>query len=170
MPKTNINNMTWIGYKPIATLLISILHPFYVSVIDIDHNTKESSLEISVRTFTTDLENRLEKEYNVKLDLSDPKQKAKAEQYINLYVQKRLALTANGDKGKMDFVGFEIQKESTWSYFEIKNVSQLKQLDVFCEILFGIDDSQINIIHAKTNGKTKSYELPAPKNKTSFTF
>ena len=168
--KTNIINMTWIGYKPLATLLISILHPFYVSVIDMNHNSKEASLEISVRTFTTDLEARIEKEYNVKLDLSDAKQKAKAEQYINLYVQKRLALTTNGARGKMELVGFEIQKESTWSYFEIKNVSQLKQLDVFCEILFGIDDSQINILHAKVNGQTKSYELAAPKNKTSFTF
>ncbi|MEK0422876.1 MAG: hypothetical protein RLZ95_786, partial [Bacteroidota bacterium] len=37
-------------------------------------------------------------------------------------------------------------------------------------ILFGIDPSQINIIHAKTNGQTKSYELAAPKNRTSFTF
>lgn len=162
--------MTWIGYKPLATLLISLLHPFYVSVIDINHNNKEASIEISVRTFTTDIENRLEKEYNVKLDLSDPKQKAKAETYINLYVQKRLALSANGIKAKMEFVGYEIQKESTWSYFEIKNITQLKQLDVFCEILFGIDPSQINIIHAKTNGQTKSYELAAPKNRTSFTF
>ena len=162
--------MTWIGYKPFATFLIALLHPFYVSVIDMNHNSKDATIEISVRTFTADLENRLEKEYNVKLDLADPKQKAKAEQYINLYVQKRLALTANGSKGKMGYVGFEIQKESTWSYFEIKNVSQLKQLDVFCEILFGIDASQINILHAKTNGQTKSYELPAPKNKTSFTF
>ena len=65
--------MTWIGYKPFATFLIALMHPFYVSVIDINHNNKEASLEISVRTFTTDLENRLEKEYNVKLDLSDPK-------------------------------------------------------------------------------------------------
>jgi hypothetical protein len=162
--------MTWIGYKPLATLLISLLHPFYVSVIDINHNNEEASIEISVRTFTTDIENRLEKEYNVKLDLSDPKQKAKAETYINLYVQKRLALSANGTKAKMEFVGYEIQKESTWSYFEIKNITQLKQLDVFCEILFGIDPSQINIIHAKTNGQTKSYELAAPKNRTSFTF
>jgi hypothetical protein len=162
--------MTWIGLKPLTTLLIAFLHPFYVSVIDINHNDKEASLEISVRTFTTDLETRLENEYHVKLDLGDPKQKAKAEEYINLYVQKRLALTTNGVKGKMDFIGFEIQKESTWSYFEIKNVKQLKQLDVFCEILFGIDPQQINIIHAKASGQKKSYELTAPKNKTTFSF
>ena len=162
--------MTWIGIKPLTTLLIALMHPFYVSVIDINHNDKEASLEMSVRTFTTDLETRLEAEYNVKLDLSDPKQKAKAEEYINLYMQKRMALSANGVKGKMDFIGFEIQKESTWSYFEIKNVKQLKQLDVFCEILFGIDPQQINIIHAKANGQRKSFELTAPKNRTQFVF
>lgn len=162
--------MTWIGIKPLTTLIFALLHPFYVSVIDINHNEKEASIEISVRTFTTDLETRLEEEYHVKLDLDDPKQKTKAEQYINLYVQKRLALNANGVKSKMDFIGFEIQKESTWSYFEIKNIKQLKQLEVFCEILFGIDASQINIIHAKANGQRKSFELSAPKNKTQFTF
>lgn len=162
--------MTWIGIKPLTTLFIALMHPFYVSVIDINHNDKEASLEMSVRTFTTDLETRLEAEYNVKLDLSDPKQKAKAEEYINLYMQKRMALSANGVKGKMDFIGFEIQKESTWSYFEIKNVKQLKQLDVFCEILFGIDPQQINIIHAKANGQRKSFELTAPKNRTQFIF
>jgi hypothetical protein len=162
--------MPWIGLKPLATFFIALLHPFYVSVIEINHNDKEASLELSVRTFTTDLETRIENEYHVKLDLADPKQKTKAEEYINLYIQKRLALTANGSKCKMDFIGFEIQKESTWSYLEIKNVKQLKQLDVFCEILFGIDPSQINIIHAKANGQKKSYELIAPKNKTSFNF
>ena len=162
--------MTWIGIKPLTTLLFALLHPFYVSVIDINHNEKEASIEISVRTFTTDLETRIQEEYHVKLDLADPKQKAKADQYINLYVQKRLALSSNGAKFNMDYVGFEIQKESTWSYYEIKNVKQLKQLEVFCEILFGIDPQQINIIHVKANGQKKSFELTAPKNKTQFNF
>jgi hypothetical protein len=162
--------MAWIGIKPIALFIISLLHPFYVSVIDINHNDKEAVIEISVRTFTADLETRIEKEYNVKLDLADPKQKEKAEQYIQLYIQKKLILSPNGVKGKMDFIGFEIQKESTWSYFEINNIKQLKQLDVFCEILFGIDPAQINIIHAKTSGQRKSFELASPKNKTSFSF
>ena len=162
--------MTWIGYKPFATFLIALLHPFYVSVIDMNHNSKDATIEISVRTFTADLENRLEKEYNVKLDLADPKQKAKAEQYINLYVQKRLALTANGSKGKMEYVGFEIQKESTWTYFEIKNIKQLSQLNVLCEVLFGVNDQQINIFHVNAKGVRKSYELIYPKNTTQFNF
>ena len=122
--------MLFIGIKPIMTALVAIMHPFFISVIDIDHNEKEASLEISVRTFTDDLEKMMEKEYNVTLDLSQPNQKEKAEDYINKYIQQKIKLSTNGTKSNLEFVGFEIQKESTWSYFEVKNVKQLKQLNI----------------------------------------
>ncbi len=162
--------MLLIGMKPLMTAILAIMHPFFISVVEIDHNEKEASLEISVRTFTDDLEKMIAKEYNVKLDLTQTSQKEKAEVYINKYIQEKIAISANGVKSNFQFVGFEIQKESTWSYFEIKNVKQLKQLNIFCELLFGIDPQQINIIHVKTGGKRKSYELAAPKNSTQFLF
>ena len=112
----------------------------------------------------------IQKEFNVKLDLNQANQKEQANKYINLYMQKKLTLQAGGVKYKMDFVGYEIQKESTWSYFEIKEVKQLKQLTIFCEILFGIDPNQINIIHTTVGGVRKSYELATPKNTTQFYF
>jgi hypothetical protein len=112
----------------------------------------------------------IQKEFNVKLDLSQANQKEQANKYINLYMQKKLALQAGSVKYKMDFVGFEIQKESTWSYFEIKDVKQVKQLNVFCEILFGIDPNQINILHTTVGGVRKSFELTTPKNTTQFNF
>lgn len=162
--------MTLIGIKPLMTAFIALLHPFFISVVDISHNEKEASLEISVRTFTDDLEKMIDREYNVKLDLSQASQKEKANTLINQYIQKKLALTNNGVKSNLEFVGFEIQQESTWSYFEVKNVRQLKQLKVFCEILFGIDKQQINIIHVKSGGVRKSFELATPNNSTVFNF
>jgi len=73
-------------------------------------------------------------------------------------------------KANLDYVGFEIQKESTWTYFEIKNIKQLSQLNVFCEVLFGVNDQQINIFHVNAKGNRKSYELIYPKNTTQFNF
>ena len=162
--------MLLIGMNPLMTAILAIMHPFFISVVEIDHNEKEASLEISVRAFTDDLEKMIAKEYNVKLDLTQASQKEKGEEYINKYIHKKIAISANGLKSDFTFVGFEIQKESTWSYFEIKNVKQLKQLSIFCELLFGIDPQQINIIHVTTGGKRKSYELAAPKNSTQFLF
>jgi hypothetical protein len=162
--------MAWIGLKHWMLWMLTAMHPFFISVVEIEHNAKEASIEISVRTYTDDLEKMIQKEFNVKLDLSQANQKEKADAYIQQYLQKKLALRANGVSTKMDFVGYEVQKESTWSYFEIKQVKQLKQLNVFCEILFGVDPNQINIIHVNSGGQRKSYELATPKNTTQFNF
>ena len=80
--------MSWISFKPLMTWMIAFFHPFFISVIDINHNEKEAIVEISVRTFTDDLEKMMAKEYNVKLDLTQPSQKAKADALINQYIQK----------------------------------------------------------------------------------
>jgi hypothetical protein len=162
--------MNWICFKPLATWMIALFHPFFISVIDINHNEKEAIVEISVRTFTDDIEKMIAKEFNVKLDLAQASQKAKADALINQYIQKKIALSSNGTKLQLDYIGFEIQSESTWSYFEVKNVKQLKQLQVFCELLFGINPQQINIIHVKSAGQRKSFELTSPKNTTQFIF
>jgi hypothetical protein len=162
--------MAWIGLKHWMVWMLTAMHPFYISVVEIEHNAKDATIEISARTYTDDLEKMIQKEFNVKLDLSQANQKEQANKYINLYMQKKIALQVDGVKYKMDFVGYEIQKESTWSYFEIKEVKQVKQLNLFCELLFGVDPNQINIIHTTVGGVRKSYELASPNNTTQFNF
>ncbi|NCW12651.1 MAG: hypothetical protein EBV82_05700 [Chitinophagia bacterium] len=162
--------MSWISFKPFFTTILALLHPFFVSVIEINHNEKEATLEISVRTFTNDLEKMIQAETNTSIDVSQPAQKKKADALIAAYLTKRLNLKSNGIKCNLEYIGFEIQKESTWTYFEVKNVKQLKQLEVLCEVLFGINNQQINIIHVTHKGERKSYELIYPKNTTQFNF
>ncbi len=162
--------MSLIGIKPLASLFIAVMHPFFVSVIDINHNEKEATIEISVRCFTNDLEKMIAADTKTTIDLSAPSQKNKGDALLKAYLTKRLNLSVNGNKSTLDYVGFEIQKESTWTYFEIKNIKQLSQLNVLCEILFGVNDQQINIFHVNAKGVRKSYELIFPKNTTQFNF
>ena len=162
--------MTLIGIKPLASLFIAVMHPFFVSVIDVNHNEKEATIEISVRCFTNDLEKMIATETKNTINLSGPSQKNKADALLKAYLTKRLNLAVNGNKSNLEYLGFEIQKESTWTYFEIKNIKQLSQLNVLCEVLFGINDQQINIFHVNAKGVRKSYELIYPKNTTQFNF
>jgi hypothetical protein len=162
--------MLLVGWNTLFTAMFTLLHPFFVSVIDINHNEKEASIEISVRCFTTDLEKMIAAETKNTIDLSQSSQKSKADALIKAYLTKKLSLSVNGSKTNLEYVGFEIQKESTWTYFEIKNIKQLSQLNVFCEVLFGVNDQQINIFHVSAKGSRKSYELIYPKNTTQFNF
>jgi hypothetical protein len=154
----------------LTVAFISLLHPFYVSVIDINHNTKSSSLEMSIRVFTPDLEQTLQKYSSTKVDIANPKDMAILDKQINTYITQKIQLKVNGLPATLSYIGHEIQNESVWVFVEIPKVSQLKKLDINCNLLYDYKDLQSNIFHLKSNGNEKSYKLDYPKTNISFDF
>ena len=157
-------------FQWLSISLIALLHPFYVSVIDINHNTKDESVEMSIRIFTQDLEATLQKYSTTKIDMVHPTNKLLLDKQINDYIKQKLQLKMNGQTVTMQYVGYEIQLESVWIYFEVPKIKQLKKLDVNCTILYDFQNIQSNIFHVKANGTEKSYKLDYPKNTTVFDF
>ncbi len=151
------------------TGVIALLHPFYVSVIEIQHNAKDNNIDISVRIFTEDLETTLKK-INTKIDLIHPIDQSLNNQLINNYITKKLQIKIDGKIYPLHYVGYELQQESIWSYFDIPNISALKKIEVDCSVLYDFETNQINIIHVKEKGIEKSYKLDYPKTNASFDF
>jgi hypothetical protein len=149
---------------------MSLLHPFFVSVIDITHNTKDKEVEISVRIFTDDFENVLKKQTTAKVDLLHPTDKAAVDKLISNYINSKLQIKVDGKVLQLKYIGYEQQKESTWAYFEVDNVSSVKKVEVNCNLLYEYQQQQMNIFHVKVNGTEKSYKLDNPKTSTSFEF
>lgn len=145
-------------------------HPFFVSVVQIDQNTKEKSLEVSVRIFAEDFEATLKKFGNTKIDLQHPTDKAVVDKLITTYIQSKLQLKVDGKPVTMHYIGYEQRLESIWVYLEVDNVSSLKKLDVNCNLLYEFEQKQSNIIHVKAAGCDKSFKLDNPKASTSFEF
>ncbi len=52
--------------------LLSLLHPFYVSVTEVRHNEKSRALEVSTRIFYDDLEEALASASRTKVDILKP--------------------------------------------------------------------------------------------------
>lgn len=157
-------------FQWIFTAILSVLHPFYVSVIEISHHTKEATAELSIRVFTDDLEKTLQKHSSIKVDLTQPKNRALMDQQLNEYISKHLGIKINGKPVKANYVGYEIIQESVWCYFEITDVHSLNTLEVECSILYDFERSQVNIIHAKSKGLEKSYKLNFPEQFAKFNF
>ena len=149
---------------------IAIFHPFYISVVDILHNPKESAVEISVRIFTEDLEKNLKKYTTQKIDFNNPGDKKVLDKEINHYLSQHLQLIINGQSVKLQYLGFEIQKESIWTYYEVEKIKEINNLEILCSILYDFDKSQSNIFHVKSKGIEKSTKLDNPKNIAIFSF
>src|SRR5215467_8661287 len=78
-------------FKKISPALDSN-HPYYVSVVEINHNAKDKTLEISCKIFTNDFEETLEKNYKTKVDLVNPADKGAMDKLVSDYLKKRLSI------------------------------------------------------------------------------
>ncbi len=148
----------------------ALLHPLFVSVTEINHNSHDKTLEISCKSFTDDLEKAIEKSANIKLDLFNVKDKPAAEKAITDYIKKHLVLKVDGKPVQMEFVGFERESEATWSYFQVNNVPSVKKIEISDNILFEASNDQINLLHVTVNGNRKSTKLDFPNSHASFEF
>jgi len=149
---------------------LSIFHPFYVSVTEINHNAKTQSVEISCRMFYDDLEHVLEKQYRTQLDIVHPKNKEQLNQLINDYVHKHLLIKVDGKLLNPAYVGFEIQEDGAWAYLEVKGISKAQKIEVHDDLLFTEHPEQINMLHVTVNGERKSTKLDNPDTNASFMF
>ena len=136
----------------------SLKHPFYISVIDIKHDAKQHTLNISVKLFTNDIEEALKKTTSKSIDLLNPKNKAEMEIELMNYIKKRLSILVNNKATSIDFIGFEREEDAIWAYLEVKKVAIPKNIIINTKLLYDFLPQQSNIIHAEVNGAKKKQQ------------
>jgi hypothetical protein len=146
------------------------LHPFHMSVFEINHNEKTKAIEITCKIISEDLESILRTKNGVAVDLAAVKDQEKNEKMINTYIQANLSLKLDGNPAVMKMVGYEKEKESVYAYFEIANVPSVKKIEVKNAVLFDLSTDQANIVHVVVGGKRQSKKLNYPEQGLTFDF
>ena len=152
-------------YKWLLIPLICLLmagkpapHPFHVSVIEINHNAADKTLEISCKIFTDDFEKILAKNYQRKVDLINPSDKAPMDSLVKKYILSHLVISAN-DK-----------PEAAYSYIEVENIPVLNKIGISTNIMYDQFEDQVNIMHVIVNGNRKSTKLNFPETEAEIVF
>ncbi|MFT3683136.1 MAG: hypothetical protein QM791_22945 [Ferruginibacter sp.] len=172
--------MAFMGYKWLFFFLMSFqaskpapvsnIHPFFVSVTQIEHNAKEQTLEVSCKIFTDDFEKTLRLHYKDKIDLLDEKMKNVMNPLVSGYILQHFSIKADDKPVQLKFIGFEQQEEGIVSYFEAGNVLSPKKITVFNNLLYEYQETQTGIIHVTVNGKRQSTKLENPASTGEFSF
>ena len=162
--------MANILYQWLVVACTAVVHPFFVSMTDINYNENAKSLEISVRIFTDDFENTLRKYHTEKIDILHPADKEAMNGYVRDYIQQHLQLKINDKTVQLSFVGYEQQSESIWSYFEVNNVDTVNKVSIVNTLLHDYNTNQINMMHVKVKDKEQSEKLNYPEKEAVFGF
>lgn len=144
------------------------LHPYYMSVTEIEYKQAEKEIQVACKIFTDDLEEALKKEFAKKVDMVNPAQKKENEQLLQRYLQKHLKLQLDNKAVVLEFFGFEEEGEAIWIYMLANNAAAFKSAVVFNDVLYSYRNEQINIIHFKNKGERKSYRLNYPDSQVTF--
>jgi hypothetical protein len=146
------------------------LHPFHVSVVEVNHNATDKTLEISCKIFTDDFEKVLAKNYNAKVDLINPPNKAAMDTLVKKYVFSHLSVSADGKPVKLLYVGFEREAEAVYSYVQADNIPSVKKIDMTNKLMHDLFIDQINLMHVIVGGNRKSTKLDYPETQATFSF
>ena len=157
-------------YKWLIIGAFNLVHPFFVSVTEVNHNAKDKTLEISCKMFLDDTEKTLKKQLNTTVELASPKEPKKAQQLVSDYVKKHLQIKIDGKPVTIEFVGYEVEGASIWSYFQVNNISEVHKIDFTNTILYELYDTEISIMHAQVGGNKKSSRITNPESVASFEF
>lgn len=161
------------------TLLLSLLlagwnmflHPFFVSVVDINHNAEQAALETSIRIFTDDFENTLRQRFpGKKIDLYRFDAGGQTDSLIFRYLKEKLAVSVNGKPMVWNYVGSERVEESIWCYLEAGGVRKVESIQISNRILYEYKKEQINMHHIVVNGQRKSLKLNYPETEARVSF
>ena len=145
-------------------------HPFFVGVTEIRMDTQKSTLSVSCRMFTDDLENALTRLYARPFDLLNADNDKTVHTLLNEYVQARLSIGIGGSLQKLGFVGMEREDDATWCYWESTNFTGLGSITVTDALLYDFLPDQVNVIHVYANDARQSTRLVNPEKTAAFRF
>lgn len=145
-----------------------VLHPYYLSVTELEYKPATRQIEIACKIFTDDLEDALLHETGKKVDLLNKARQAENEQRIATYLAAHFKIRTDGVERRWRFVGSEINADAIWCYLLADEVPPFQQATIVNDVLFAVRKDQVNILHFVNQGKRQSYRLANPDDTQQF--
>ena len=139
------------------------LHPFHVSVVEINHNETDKTLEISCKIFTDDFEKVLAQNYKTKVDLINPPDRKAMDSVVKKYIFSHISIVVDGKPGTLSYLGFEKENEAVYCFVEVDNIPSVKKVELTDKLMHDMFTDQVNIIHVIVKGERKSTKLDYPE-------
>lgn len=142
----------------VALFIVTLIHPFHISVTNIYYKEKEKIMQVEQRIFLDDLEEALQ-DYsgNEKLDIIADDQ-GELQELIEQYLAENFTITIKEKPVNLVFLGMEQEADQNvlWCYYEAEKVKKFDSFRVMNSTLTEKFSDQENIIHFDPKGNTIS--------------
>ena len=129
-------------------------HEFHTSLMTVDHNRSEKTLEVTLRVFAHDLEPAIRAHLKRHVDIGA----SGSDQKVFAYIRERISFkTAKGKALEARWVGKEAEAQVIYYYFELPYSGDVSQLMVSNSLFFERFEEQVNYVTLRS--ETKKWDL-----------
>ncbi len=145
-------------------LSLWLAHDIHLTKAQVDVNTSEQSVQVSMHIFLDDLEKVIQEEtgFTEKMHLGTEKEVPEGDSLLAVYLRSHFLITANEEPLSFSFVGKENSQDllAVWCYFEfpLSDIST-KKLTLTNNVLMELYNDQQNIITLVGPNKKRDYLL-----------
>lgn len=135
------------------------IHKFYVSIYQIDYAQEKKMLQITSRIFVDDLNTILKIKYNQTANLGEPNESSNDIVLLKKYLSENFSIKVNGQTKTVNLANKEMEGNVLICYYNVKDISKIKTLEIQNSVLHDFAGDQQNIIHTNLYGKKQSFLL-----------
>ncbi|MCL7763049.1 hypothetical protein MPF19_06430 [Polaribacter sp. Z014] len=154
----------------IIPLLSFSAHKYYLSLTQIEYRNEKQVVQITINVFIDDIEDALNKKYNIDLQLDTKKELKDNDVYFIKYLNEKLHLKIDTVSKNFNYIGKEYDGDLVYFYLEIEDVKQVHTIEITNKILTNHFPQQQNLIKSKVGEKHKSILLNAKNDKGLLKF
>lgn len=127
--------------------LSTAMHPFYLSVTDVQLFPEEAVIGVTIKVFTDDLEAVLSQRGVPELQLGSPEELPEADIFMARYLDQVIRWNINGQPRTVRYLGKEVEMDVTYLFLETKQIAPLERLEVCHRLFLEELATQENILH-----------------------
>lgn len=131
-------------------------HKFYVSIYQINYVAEKKMLQITSRIFVDDLNHVLAEKYDTKVLLGEREESQKDMDLLKKYMAEKFKIKINGKYKTINLVNKEMEGNVLVCYYNARDISKVKVMEIENMALLELNDEQQNIIHTNNAGVKKS--------------
>ncbi|MFK8039580.1 MAG: DUF6702 family protein [Crocinitomicaceae bacterium] len=136
---------------------ITFAHKHYMSIANMEYNSKLRQLEVSLKLTAHDFEHILESQFNRRIHIDKVSDSSKIGQFMISYLSENIKLYSGNTKAVFNYVGKEVDvRDQLFFYFTFTKVLDPSHIILENSILFKLFSKQQNLLHYKYKGQTKS--------------
>lgn len=135
------------------------VHKFYVSIYQINHVPEKKMLQITSRIFMDDMNDVLFLNYKQKTHIGEKNESSEDVLLMKKYILDHFSIKVNGQQKTINYLSKEMEGNVIICYYNIKEVSKIKTLEIQNTVLLDLTSDQQNIIQTKINEKKQSLLL-----------